>query len=164
MAKQKQQIKEIKKPILSWRTALILMLFLIIAAFAVGYLKGSGVKEEEDTKYAQYSEAINFSNGGVKIELGGTGLEYGHSLFTGDLLLCGQKQSKEECWQDKKDKYIGKNASMGGICASIDQENDICCINYGSGYLVNEETENETIKFERKYTQCYFDHPPKKDK
>jgi len=101
------------------------------------------------------NETISINNGGVNLQINGS-LEWYNSITIGSMVLCGRKSTPEECWEYKKDWYVGKILNRDGGCISINNKSNFCCYNYAKGVLINEGTKEEAIDFEKQYTRCYF--------
>ena len=64
------------------------------------------------------------------------------------ILLCGIKQTDEECWEFKKDFFIDNDVFRGSCCYD-----GLCCEEYATGYLYD----RESIKFKDVRYRCYFE-------
>lgn len=137
-----------------WMVISFVLLLFIFVSHIVGAFQNHE-SEQQNYIYIKDNQTVFMQNGGMILNLSVTGEMENCNSMTMYSVLCGKRDAPGECWQHKKDKYVGKEAILSGCCHSIDGINSFCCDTYATGVLSIEDDE-EVIGFEGYYYKCYF--------
>lgn len=128
---------------------------VILLVFLVG-CKNIQQEKSQEKNYIEIheNESVFLQEGGITINISDT-MNHCNRMSIGEIVLCGTKQSLEECWKYKKDNFVGKVNLRRACCVYLNNNSELCCDDYATGYLTEKDGE-EMIAFKDYVYRCYF--------